>query len=644
MKILVFNAGSSSLKFGVFDTSIEDSRVVKAEFEHFRDGQCDLHFRLGGEQAESQHRHEAVADIEQALERVSGLLAEWGYESFEAIGHRVVHGGEQLNQVVLIDSDSLPLIEAATPLAPLHNPVNLKGIYLSQRLWPDLPQLAIFDTAFHHTIPAEAYTYAVPKAWRELGLRRYGFHGTSHHYVALKASEALHAPLADLRIISCHLGNGASVCAINHGVSVDTSMGLTPLEGLVMGTRSGDVDPGLFSFLSQHTGMSIDDIEEQLYHQSGLLALAGCADLREIEERAAEGNVDAQLAIQVYAYRVRKYLGAYATVMGGVDVVVFTGGIGENSVTMRQRICDQLQFLGLSLDIDKNATLRLNGFEAPLINSDYSRIKVIVTQTCEQMMIAKQVAQHLESQTQSHPKDLSKATTQTQSQPKQAHDIIIPVAVSARHVHLSREAVEQLFGKGYQLTVMRELKQPGTWAAQETVEVIGPGGTYSEVRILGPERDKTQIEVSKTDTFTLGIDAPVRASGKLDNTPRIRLRGPQGEMISDGIIIAARHIHMHRDDARVLCLEDGDMVDVELGEGERRTLFANTKVRVSEQFYTEMHIDTDEANAAGISFSTQGHLITRQTQGAVNIVNRKPRTLQQMDVVQQDKHIRGHNA
>ncbi|WP_339866126.1 acetate/propionate family kinase [Pseudohongiella nitratireducens] len=611
MKILVFNAGSSSVKFGIFDTRIDDPRVVKAEFEHFLDGYCDLHFQLGGEQGETLHHRVKVTDVEHAIENIPNLLEQWGYDDFDAIGHRVVHGGTLLTAAVRIDNKTLSLIEDATPLAPLHNPANLSGIYLCQEIWPDKPQVAVFDTSFHQTIPEEAYSYAIPKSWRQLGVRRYGFHGTSHHYVALRVADALQTPLSDLRIISCHLGNGASVCAINHGVSVDTSMGMTPLEGLVMGTRSGDVDPGLFSFLSRHSGMSIEEIERQLYHNSGLKALGGSSDLRNIEQQAAEGSNDAQLAINVYAYRVRKYLGAYSAVMGGVDVVVFTGGIGENSATMRQRICDQLHFLGLSLDVNKNSSLQLSAFDSQLINHEISRIKVIVTRTSEQWMIAKEVQQHLESARLQENKD----------------NCVIPVAVSARHVHLSRHAVELLFGKGYQLNVLRTLRQPGSWAALETVELIGPRGIISNVRILGPEREQTQIEVSRTDTFTLGIEAPVRASGKLDNTPPIRLRGPCGELVTRGMIVAARHIHMHSDDALAWGLNDGDLVDVELGEGERRTLFANTKVRVNGNFLTEMHIDTDEANAAGITFSTKGHLVNKQSDSIVTIVNKKQQTL-----------------
>ncbi len=607
MKILVFNAGSSSLKFGIFDMDVSDSRVFKAEFEAFHGGQCVLHYRVGGEQGPAMQRSEALPSVLQAIQRVPAILQEFGFTTVDAIGHRVVHGGERFTDATLLNDAVIEQIKACTPLAPLHNPANLQAIELARTLWPHLPQMAVFDTAFHHTIPDYASTYAVPKAWRDKGLRRYGFHGTSHKYVALRAARALNRPVTELQLISCHLGNGASVCAINRGFSRDTSMGMTPLEGLVMGTRSGDVDPGLFSYLARELGLSIQDIENQLYHHSGLEALAGSHDMREVEHKASSGNIQAQLAIQVYAYRVRKYIGAYAAAMGGVDALVFTGGIGENSATMRRRICDKLGFLGLFLDDDKNQSIQLRGFEAPIIQSVDSRIKVLVTQTCEQLMIAQEV-HYLCTQEQN---SLKLPSWQ------------VPVAVSARHVHLSQAAVESLFGAGYQLTKLRNLNQPESWVAVETVTLVGPKGRFDRVRVLGPTRAQTQIEVSKTDTFTFGIEAPVRPSGKLENTPKIRLSGPRGEIETTGLIIAARHIHMHPDDATKMNLKDGDYVDVKLGAAERSVLFANTLIRVSKNFVTEMHIDTDEANAASIDFHTQGELVSNSTRNAANILARR---------------------
>lgn len=605
MNILVFNAGSSSLKFGLFDLQREDHRILKGEFERFQNGQCQLHYRVGGEQGQTSSRTLALASLEEAIGAVPALLQELGFNQFDAVGHRVAHGADRFHDATLIDDDVLRFIEACTPLAPLHNPANLLAIQLARRIWPDLPQVAVFDTAFHHSIPERAYTYAVPKAWRDKGLRRYGFHGTSHKYVGLRVAKALQRPVTELQIISCHLGNGASCCAINRGFSIDTSMGMTPLEGLVMGTRSGDLDPGAFDYLSRELGLNTAQIEKALYSQSGLLALAGVSDMRDVEDRAASGDAEAQLALEVYAYRVRKYIGAYAAAMGGLDAIAFTGGIGENSASMRRRICDRLQFLGLFLEDSANQSVRLQAYEAPQIQAFDSRVKVLVTQTCEQYMIAQEAAHLLKKHTRN--KSIQRAT--------------VPVAISARHVHLSQTAVDQLFGEGYQLNRMRSLSQPEGWAASETLDIVGPKGCIAKVRILGPTRDQTQIEVSKTDTFTLGIDAPVRPSGKLENTPVVRLHGPAGNIETDGLIIAARHIHMSPEDANQMGFKDGDYVDVQLGNQERHTTFANTLIRVKAGYVTEMHIDTDEANAANLDFQTEGALVVNAEKQPAEIIS-----------------------
>lgn len=606
MKILVFNAGSSSLKFAVFDTRAKDSCLFEAEFERFDQFGSTLRFRKGGAANQFERRNETVGSIPEAIENVPRVLREFELSEFEVIGHRVAHGGKSVDQPIPIDFNLLAEIEASIPLAPLHNPANLDAIKISQKIWPNVQQVAVFDTAFHNTIPDRACTYALPQSWRDLGLRRYGFHGISHKYTALITADELGRPITDLQIITCHLGNGSSVCAINRGFSVDISMGMTPLEGLVMGTRSGDIDPGIFAFLYRELGLSSDEVERSLYAESGLKALAGTHDLREIERDAAQGIKNAQLAIDIYAYRVRKYIGAYMAAMGGLDAIAITGGIGQNSASMRRRVCDKFEFIGLHLDDDKNQNLSLSGRPAQQIQEFGSRINVVVVKADEQFMIAKEI-EILFSKFQK-----SKALSLQH----------IPVSVSARHVHLTADNVRKLFGDGYKLTEMRQLAQAEGWAANETVDLIGPKGIIQNVRILGPLRASTQIEVSKTDTFSLGVEAPIRPSGRLDNTPAIRLRGPGGEIQTHGLIIAARHIHMSPRDAVRLGLQDGDYVDVRL-EGERPTVFANTLVRVKEGYVTEMHIDTDEANAAGISYQTRGQLITNATREEVGIVSRK---------------------
>lgn len=585
MRILVLNCGSSSLKLGVFDVDQQTRHLLKATFEAFRDGGCAFKVEAGGVRRSGQAPHK---DIAAAIEAVPAFLEEYALTRLDAIGHRAVHGGERFREAALLDAAAIEDIENLTPLAPLHNPANLFAIRLARKIWPDLPQVAVFDTAFHLTNPARATTYAIPKSWRDAGLRRFGFHGTSHKYVALRAAEELGVPLRDLQLVSVHLGNGASVCAINRGESMDSSMGLTPLEGLVMGTRSGDVDPGLFGFLERRLGLSISQIEADLYNESGLKGLTGSSDMRDVEERAAAGDADAQLAIEIYAYRARKCIGAYAAAMGGLDAVIFTGGIGENSASMRRRICDGLEFMGLRLDHDRNQCVDLANSAAPQIQAYGSRVRVIVTETAEQLMIARETASAL-----ARPEPVA---------------IPIPVAVSARHVHLTRAAIDALFGPGYQLTPSSPLRQPGHWAADERVTIEGPKGRLDRVAILGSERARNQIEISRTDGFTLGIDPPVRESGKLDGTPSVKLIGPAGSIMTDGLIVAARHIHTNPEDAKRLGLEDGSLVDVVIGDEERGLVFGRTLVRVAPNSATEMHIDTDEANAADIRFHGEGSL------------------------------------
>lgn len=366
MRILTINAGSSSVKFSLFDMQTGAQRV-KVTLERVSDARA------------------AFATIPERLEAA-------GEGAIDGVGHRVVHGGDDFAGPAVIDDAVVEAIERHGFMAPLHTPPILAGIRLARQIFP-VPQVAVFDTAFHLDIPARAHSYAIPEAWRALGLRRYGFHGTSHHYVMERTAEALGQPAADLRIISCHLGNGASVCAMAGGKSVDTSMGMTALEGLVMGTRSGDVDPGLFHFLERRLGLTAGEIEDTLYHRSGLAALSGVGpDLRDIERAADAGDPRAALAIEVYAYRVRKYIGAYAAALGGVDAVTFTGGIGENSARMRARVLGELGFLGIRLDPERNAALVLEEGAAPEIQADGSPCRVLVTETREQWMIARQTA------------------------------------------------------------------------------------------------------------------------------------------------------------------------------------------------------------------------------------------------------------
>jgi acetate kinase len=360
MKVLVLNCGSSSVKFQLIDPArkrpLGEGLVERVGSRH-----ALLTYQTHGksqikEVLEVQNHEAAIRlALSTLLHPEHGAIA--NRSEIGAVGHRVVHAGEEFHDSVLIDDDVIESIRECIRFAPLHNPHNLRGIEVAKELLPDAPQVAVFDTAFHQKMPPAAYTYAIPlSAYRKLGIRRYGFHGTSHRYVASAAAEKLGRPLDEIRIVTCHLGNGASVAAVARGVSVDTSMGFTPLEGLVMGTRSGDLDPAIVIYLMEREGLSFEEVNTILNKKSGLLGLSGVSnDMRELLREADEGNDDAALAVDVFCHRVTKYVGAYAAIMGGIDALVFTGGIGENSPRVRAGVCADLGFLGIEVARSKNS-------------------------------------------------------------------------------------------------------------------------------------------------------------------------------------------------------------------------------------------------------------------------------------------------
>jgi acetate kinase len=310
-----------------------------------------------------------------------------GLHEIDAIGHRVVHGGETFKESTFLNDAAIKGIEDCADLAPLHNPANLKGIYAIKMLLPNVPQVAVFDTSFHQTMPDYAYMYAIPHSlYVKHGRRRYGFHGTSHRYVSYRAAEILGKDITELKLITCHLGNGASMTAVDKGISVDTSMGLTPVEGLIMGTRTGDLDLGVLTFIMSKEGINIQAANTLINKHSGMIGITGVSsDMREIETAAKNGNERARLGLNMYHYRVKKYIGSYAAAMGGLDAVIFTGGIGENAPDTRREICKNLNFLGIEFDEEKNDGLR--GKEM-IISRDSSKVKVIVVPTNEELVIA----------------------------------------------------------------------------------------------------------------------------------------------------------------------------------------------------------------------------------------------------------------
>jgi len=390
MKVLVVNCGSSSLKYQLIDM-VDESVMAKGLVERIGiEGSILTHEATGKEKKVIE---EPMKDHKKALELVLEAVVNKEYgaiesmDEIEAVGHRVVHAGEKFSDSVVINNEVIAALEECIELAPLHNPPNLIGIRACMELMPGVKMVGVFDTAFHQSMPASSYIYALPYEYYEkYGVRKYGFHGTSHKYVAQRTASMLGKDLDSLKIITCHLGNGASITAIDKGKSVDTSMGFTPLEGLVMGTRSGDLDPAIITFIMEKENLSVDEMNNLLNKKSGVLGISGISsDFRDIESSAKQGNERAQLALDKFNVRVKKYIAACAAVMGGVDAIVFTAGLGENSISARELICGGFEFMGMELDKEKN---NVRGKET-VVSTDSSKVKILVIPTNEELMIAR---------------------------------------------------------------------------------------------------------------------------------------------------------------------------------------------------------------------------------------------------------------
>jgi acetate kinase len=603
-KLLVLNLRTGSLKYRYFDTD-DESKHVEGQVEWIGEPRAtQTHITAAGERTFElgmiDHRQALQAALDRLVDPKLGVLK--SLTDITAVGHRVVHGGDKYSNPVVIDDQVLADIRSYAHLAPLHNPMQALGIEWCQNILPNVPHIAVFDTAFHQTMPPYAYRYALPEyLYTEDGIRRYGFHGPSHQYVAMMASTYLKERFSRLKIITCHLGEGASACAIDHGRSIDTSMGLTPLEGLVMVTRSGDIDPAIVTHLMRK-GMSADEIDHLLNQESGMKGLSGLSgDTREIPDAANAGDPKAMLAAETFTYRLRKYIGAYYAALGGLDVLVFTGGIGENAAGVRSMACQDLWSLGILIDAVKNRAVHDASEGVVDISHPDSKVKVLVIHSDASRMIARETIRVLGYQA------LTKRL--------QASQIPIPIGVSAHHVHLSQPDVERLFGPGHTLTPISPLEQPGQFASEEQVRLIGPRGSIDRVRVLGPARSESQVEIARTEGYRLGIHAPVRMSGDLDGAPGLILEGTHGQAeLKNGVIFAQRHIHMTPTDARRLGLQNGDVVRVRV-EGDRELIFGDVAVRVSPKFKLEFHLDTDEANAAQLNTGDIAYLDGIQKRG-----------------------------
>lgn len=613
MYILVINCGSSSIKMEVVDhQTATRAAVLRAE----RMGTEDAWYALdGGTKHPTPHAY-AEDILPEAIRLICDAVGD--KVDIRGVSHRIVHGGDDFIEPTVIDDDVVSRLDALIDLAPLHMPANVAGVRAARTSLPELHHVATFDTAFHSTLPNRAKRYAIPQdIAQKHQIHRFGFHGPSHHFVARRAAEFMNDDIRNLRIITCHLGNGASVTAVEYGRSVETSMGTTPLEGLVMGTRSGDIDPGAAIRLARKEGWDLDRLDDFLNRESGLAGLSEIGnDLRDIEAKAAQGDEKCRRAIQVFAHRVRKYIGAYAAVMSGVDAIVFTAGIGENSALMRHRIAQRFDFLGARFNEDKNRACRLED-NTPIvdISDSHSRVRLLVIHTDEEVAMARDTATII----------LEKSKVNDAQ--------VIPIAISARHVHLTQEHVEALFGPGHTLTPYKPLSQPGQYASEEKVTLVGPKNSISGVRVLGPPRSESQVEISRTDEFALGIDAPIRGSGDLQNTPGMTLKGPYGSVELDhGVICALRHIHMHPDDADRFGVVDHDLVEVGVEGTGRSLIFGDVLIRVSPNYKLEMHIDTDEGNAAELSQGTEGSLV--ETGGFARLRRKQVKTAARLEAAE----------
>ena len=394
MKILVLNCGSSSIKYKLFDMA---SGNVMAQGGIEKIGLPGAFLKLTDKAGKKVILEKEIPGHQEGIEFILSVLtdATYGcikeYKEIDAVGHRVVHGGEQFASSVLITKEVIDKVIECSDLAPLHNPANLKGIYAMEALIPGIPQVAVFYTAFHQTMPDYAYMYGLPyELYKKYGVRRYGFHGTSHRYVSRRACEILGVPYEEQRIITAHVGNGGSIAAVDHGKCVDTSMGLTPTEGLLMGTRCGDVDAGALAFLIDKEGLDAAGMSNLINKQSGVAGLSGVSsDMREIEAAVAAGNPRAIMALNVYNYRIKKYIGAYAAAMGGCDILVWTGGVGENQWETRRVVCQGMEYMGMKIDVEKNHGMR---GEEMVISTPDSKVTIIVVPTDEEFMIASDTA------------------------------------------------------------------------------------------------------------------------------------------------------------------------------------------------------------------------------------------------------------
>jgi acetate kinase len=513
-----------------------------------------------------------------------------------AVGHRVRHGGETYSQATLVDGSLVGDIASVTEFVCPENGSCLAGMEAFRRLLPGTPQVAVFDTAFFATMQPRAFLYGVPYEWYEQqGVRRYGRSGLAHQQAALLASAHLQQPLDALNLITCHIERAPSVCAIRHGRAIDVTGGFSGLEGPPGAATCGDIDAGLMGQATALCGGDPREVVRALTERGGLLGISGTSGgFADLLRAAGNGDERAELALDVFCYRLGKEFAAYSALLGETDAVVFTGAAGTTLPALRARTCSSLDGIGLELDDELNRAPSPDARGVSDVSLPHSSARILIAPTDESRMAASLTAEAIGRGEVSHA-ILAKRRP-------------IPIGISAHHVHLSQAHVEALFGPGRELTFKLPLTQPGQFACEETVDLVSSKGRVSRVRVLGPARNATQVEISRTECFSLGIQAPIRMSGDLSATPGIRIEGSAGAVeIEEGVICARRHLHASPEEALMLGLRDKDEVSIRV-TGERPVVFGDVAVRVHPEYRLDVHVDTDEANAARLDRGAVGYV------------------------------------
>ena len=597
-RILALSFTGEELSFTLHETK-EGTRLAAGVFKELSTEKSHFVFFNGKEEQRFPVPHRELGALFSLLEKAlfTGEKAPLaGPEQVTAVGHHLISGGDVFSSSTLLSNDALAKLETLNALHKEFNAPGVAAAHEARTRFPQATHVAVFDSSFHSSLPPYAFLYALPyELVVEKKVRRRGYHGITHQYAALKAAQYLNRPYNELEVAVCFLDTESSLCAVDHGRSVEVSAGFTPADGLVAGNSAGSVDPNLLFYLTDQAGFSYRETSALFREKGGLKGLSGISpSLREIEAHADLGHHRALLAYKLYCYSIRKKIGEALAAMGGLDVLVFTGSIGYASPGIRSLACQGLDAMGIALDEKRNRAL-LESDETALISRSDSPVKVLVVRPNRTLMIARETLKALSAE---------KASKLLQKQ----EAIPVPIEVSAHHVHLTARHVAALFGAGHGLEVAHPLSQPGQFASKQTVTLVGPKGMIDRVRVLGPERAATQVEIAMTEQFKLGIEPPIRESGDIDGSPGVVIEGPAGSVILEkGVICARRHIHMSPDDALRFGLHDKDVVRVRVS-GDRELVFGDVVVRVHPSYRLMMHIDTDEANASHVKDGQIGYI------------------------------------